>query len=328
MAASSDVSAGDTATAVQYNNLRADAINATTSHTHTGAANNGTVLTLGGAITDVTIPVAQLNQLTGLSANVTDTNLNTIVAGATSDADALHTHDSLINQFLFHPCKLATADPMYCSAYSDAVDYYPFIDSNADTFIAAYQVDVDYEERNITSDWADADYIKGVVAIGNYLYVQAFDSGATINKVYRFAKNDLASAGTQMTYASFGATSIESMFSDGQYLYFTNQAGNSANDYSIRRLSINGTTLDNASDFSLSDSTGFTAIQANSNYIFTGTTGQVIRKYSLVGVYQESTTSVIQLSGIFVGHNDAVYFQGARYDDAREVMIKIPLSHT
>jgi len=44
----------------------------------------------------VTATSTEINQaLDGISANVTDTNLNTLTAGASSDADPLHTHDGL-----------------------------------------------------------------------------------------------------------------------------------------------------------------------------------------------------------------------------------------
>lgn len=53
------------------------------------AGNETVQLTLATTLTD-----AEMNQLTGISANVTDTNLNTLTAGPASNADALHTHSS------------------------------------------------------------------------------------------------------------------------------------------------------------------------------------------------------------------------------------------
>lgn len=45
---------------------------------------------------DITATSAEINQaLDGISANVTDTNLNTLTAGTSSDADSIHTHDTL-----------------------------------------------------------------------------------------------------------------------------------------------------------------------------------------------------------------------------------------
>ena len=41
MAASSTVTTGDIATAANYNNLRADVLSNSASHTHTGASDNG-----------------------------------------------------------------------------------------------------------------------------------------------------------------------------------------------------------------------------------------------------------------------------------------------
>ena len=54
------------------------------------AANETIRLTLATTSTD-----AELNKLTGASANVTAANLNTLTAGAASNADALHTHATI-----------------------------------------------------------------------------------------------------------------------------------------------------------------------------------------------------------------------------------------
>lgn len=51
--------------------------------------------TLAHLISDVTSTVTEVNRLSGISANVTAANLNTLTAGATSNADALHTHNGL-----------------------------------------------------------------------------------------------------------------------------------------------------------------------------------------------------------------------------------------
>lgn len=62
---------------------------------HTHAASDITGLVLAD-VTDVTTTSTELNQaLDGISANVTDTNLNTLTAGGASNADSLHTHAGL-----------------------------------------------------------------------------------------------------------------------------------------------------------------------------------------------------------------------------------------
>lgn len=50
---------------------------------------------LAGVVSNVTSTAAEVNKLNGTSANVTAANLNTLTAGATSNADALHTHINL-----------------------------------------------------------------------------------------------------------------------------------------------------------------------------------------------------------------------------------------
>jgi hypothetical protein len=57
--------------------------------------------TLSTGATDVTATAAELNQLHGISANVSSTNLNTLTAGTSSNADSLHTHTGLVPKSLF-----------------------------------------------------------------------------------------------------------------------------------------------------------------------------------------------------------------------------------
>ena len=56
--------------------------------------------TLANRISDVTATFTEINDaLDGISANVTDTNLNTLTAGAASDASALHSHATESNDY-------------------------------------------------------------------------------------------------------------------------------------------------------------------------------------------------------------------------------------
>jgi len=61
-------------------------------------ANTGNITPglLATSVSDVTATATEINDaLDGISANVTDTNLNTLTAGAASDANALHTHSNV-----------------------------------------------------------------------------------------------------------------------------------------------------------------------------------------------------------------------------------------
>lgn len=78
MAASADVSAGDDILAADHNNLRADAIHATASHKHTGAANGGTKMDGSASLNASTVRGATAN--TGGSARE-------ILAGSISSVD-------------------------------------------------------------------------------------------------------------------------------------------------------------------------------------------------------------------------------------------------
>ena len=93
-----------------------------TSATITALTTSG--ITLGG--TAITSTAAELNKLDNTSAKVTATNLNTLVAGTTSDADALHIHQQGLT--------LISAQTASTSA---SIDFTSFID---DTKYVSYKI--------------------------------------------------------------------------------------------------------------------------------------------------------------------------------------------
>ena len=93
MAASSTVTTGDIATAANYNNLRADVLSNSASHTHTGASDNGVKVnsndlqgtTLASTVVASSLPsVGTLTTLTVDNIIINGTNI-----GHTSDTDAI-----------------------------------------------------------------------------------------------------------------------------------------------------------------------------------------------------------------------------------------------
>lgn len=120
------------------------------------------------------------------------------------------------------------------------------------------------EERDVTSDWASALYITGIVRLGLYLYVCMTD-GVTDTRVYRYTLSSLSSGGTLMTETfltivpGLGASSPNEgetyfpsrMTSDGTDLFFTRDGGNSVFNSKIRKATISGTTLTSAGTITL-----------------------------------------------------------------------------
>jgi len=143
--------------------------------------------------------------------------------------------------------------------------------------------------------------------------------------VYRYDKDDLAAGGTQMTYAGFGTTDATYMFTDGTYLFFTKQAGNTANDYDIRRLTINGTTLDSASDFALAGTPSFGgAIGANTNYIYVSTATDYF-KYNFAGTQQSTSNHNFGATTKFMAGFGEVNTVYGLNDRAPDVLYKLYL---
>jgi|TARA_R100000093_G_scaffold12294_1_gene7462 hypothetical protein len=98
-----DVSATDTTPGYLQDKLIGDGT--TTSTTLIGGGGDEDLQisangTLANMISDVTTTQTELDQaLDGISANVTATNLNTLTAGSSSNADALHTHANPVQSF-------------------------------------------------------------------------------------------------------------------------------------------------------------------------------------------------------------------------------------
>jgi hypothetical protein len=89
------------------------------------------------------------------------------------------------------------------------------------------------ENRNLTSDWADADAIGGVAKVGAYLYILLEDTGTTPDsfRVYRYDATNISAGGTLMTASFLGSTdSAMVMTSDGTDMFFTYNGGKSFGD--------------------------------------------------------------------------------------------------
>jgi len=87
MANSADVSAGDSATAAQYNNLRADALNISTGHVHSGSTDGGKVITSVGTLTTLTVDNVIING-TNIG-HTSDTDLMSLASGTLTIAGNL-----------------------------------------------------------------------------------------------------------------------------------------------------------------------------------------------------------------------------------------------
>jgi len=86
---------------------------------------------LATVIADVTASSAEINQaLDGISANVTDTNLNTLTAGPTSVASSLHTHQKTSGDYVYGD-TIAVGDVLYLDYDDNKVKR---ITSSADTW--------------------------------------------------------------------------------------------------------------------------------------------------------------------------------------------------
>jgi hypothetical protein len=89
--------------------------------------------TLAGVVSDVTATMDEINQsLDGISANVTDTNLNTLTAGAASDASALHTHGGTVVALTAGETIDGSVTPQAVCMSGEGRDCYALTYSNGD----------------------------------------------------------------------------------------------------------------------------------------------------------------------------------------------------
>jgi len=176
----------------------------------------------------------------------------------------------------------------------------------------------DFEVRSVLTDWSDAYDIFGAVKIGTYLYVFMHQTAASY-RVYRYDYTDLASGGTLMTASGiFGSTSlVSSMNTDGTYLYFNYQGGNSANDYDIRKVSISGTTLTTEADYACGSTThtvdNFTLDNSGNLYGLSNAGGgqdYKWRKFNSSGTLQSTMTNVARTPYYMLS---SLYYNGMAY---------------
>ena len=171
----------------------------------------------------------------------------------------------------------------------------------------------------ITGTWADADDISvsAICFLNGYMYItlQDFGTAPDTRRVYRYDLANITANGTQMSFA--GATvlvatdSAVEMACDGTNFYFSFNAGNSANQFSIAKYTLSGTTLTYNSTITLSDSATFDqgfAVDTVGN-IFT-INSSAIKRYNNAGAIEYTTVvvaydTVLSFSGTIYGGDNA-----------------------
>lgn len=173
------------------------------------------------------------------------------------------------------------------SHYSDSSSHR--FAKNGTTFYISTSGVMGVQVRNTTSDWASSDAVKGITIIGIYTYVLLRDVSNNY-RVYRYTTTSLSSGGTLMTisgqaFATTGGGDVN-MTSNGTNFYFTNKAGNSANNYVISKYTISGTTLTYSSDItcgSTANSTKRIAVTSNETIYGLSSADNKIRQFNSSG---------------------------------------------
>jgi len=182
--------------------------------------------------------------------------------------------------------------------YTDNRDYFAYVGSVTLTNLIVIDTRSggDLEIRDVTSDFAAANMIQGIVKIGSYIYVCVCDTTDTDVKIFRFTANDIAAGGTEMTVTIGNITSDTAMRSDGTYLYINNNGANTAsNQHVFEKFSISGTTLNSEGVITCgSTNTDFTSglIDGAGNFYGMNAT-EIIRRFNSAGTLQQTASAAV-----------------------------------
>lgn len=201
-----------------------------------------------------------------------------------------------IPRFLNHAGMGEDPNQNTAMGYSDDPKKVVFL-INATTFRLLNLTDGKYQQRIVTTDWAAADNIHGMVIIGLYVYVLLKDTGAPALRVYRYSVTDLTSA-TLMTVAGValgGASGVNPfMNADATNLYINYDGGNdTTNTHEISKYSISGTTITYVSTITCGATPGnfvrFAIRQTDGHLIGIGNADAKLRRYNTSGTLQATS---------------------------------------
>ncbi len=189
------------------------------------------------------------------------------------------------------------ANQIGTSYYTDDPSYLAIYTSSAPTIIRVFDAAAggDHTARDITLDQAGITSIKGTAKIGLFLYVKA-QGAANANYIIRYDAHNISAGGTVMTVAgatSFGTQNF-TMVTDGVDLYFDRDAGNTVNDYELRKYTISGTTITSGTLITCGvSSANFVGVTMDRKTNFYGyNTGDFkFRRYDNTGTLQATMTT-------------------------------------
>lgn len=250
------------------------------------AGDEKVALTLATTLTD-----AEMNAIhTGISANVTGTNLATQTAGATSNADTLHTHNNLVPSFNI---------PWYFNNSTGvaANDYHPSVVGFSDAVGAPI---ITLAVNNFDTDEAYLLGLKTASDIGAALYPTAYNSISDgVNTVYsglyigtdywgsdgESTSQCISKNGTDVTISGTAPSAVSPVLGHdptNSYLLVKDTTT------TIKRYSgISGTTITFVSTITLANAcdqdVGFVYDNTNQRYICADKTNNLIRVFSSSG---------------------------------------------
>jgi hypothetical protein len=163
-------------------------------------------------ISDVTSTATEINKLSGTSANVTATNLNTLTAGASSNADSLHSHTNPTISLTSY--EAITAGNAVCLLPIE-VEYYAQLtdanlalgDSNVRRRYAVKIIPTVTTSTLTTMQFRAAEAVNGATTLGNLtISIQTDSSGAPSGTAISNGTADVITQATQRTWTNTMAT--------------------------------------------------------------------------------------------------------------------------
>jgi hypothetical protein len=184
--------------------------------------------------------------------------------------------------------------------------------------------DQNLQHRNMLLDWSLASSMRSAVALDGLLYILVVAGIPNPNewRVYRYDITDIASGGALMSFVGQPLSGtdfdMEMTANESGTFYFTYNAGNSLNDYSIARYNLTGASLIHSSSLNFGAGIGsFSRILSDVAGNVFGISGSgVVRKFnSLGGLLYTTPAYVVGFStGRALSWLDTFYFGDSSVD--------------
>lgn len=217
------------------------------------------------------------------------------------------------------PQTITQAFPNAASAISNGYSDVLAIGTTGGTALALTIANQPPQQTYASTHISGGDTINSFVVLGSYVYILVTETSTTpdTKAVYRCPINDIASAGTIMTYSGaiglVNANTDIKMTSDGTYIYLSFQAGNSANSYVLSKFSVSGTVLTYVADVTCGSAaiSDFVVLATGNIYAHSAVDTNDLLKFDSSGTLTTTYDEVLAVAAVLHNFNGTIYLGAA-----------------